>query len=112
MAAYTEADDLKERVRLEIIDVPKPEYAYVSAWTVYDEMVYYEADYIDYLTDHEGKGAIEPTSEHYTKVMSYDIQSGDTKILYQAEDIIAITDLCTDGKILIWEEYPRRENMS
>lgn len=112
MVSYTESDHLKEQVCLGIIDVPIPEHAYVSSWAVYDDMVYYEADYIDYLTDHEGKGAIEPTAEHRTKVMSYDMQSGETKILYQAEDIIAITDLCTDGKILIWEEYPRLENVS
>lgn len=42
MAVYTEADYLKERVRLEIIDVPKPEHAYVSAWTVYDELWLYD----------------------------------------------------------------------
>ncbi len=112
MVSYTESDHLKEQVCLGIIDVPIPEHAYVSSWAVYDDMVYYEADYIDYLTDYEGKGAIEPTAEHRTKVMSYDMQSGETKILYQAEDIIAITDLCTDGKILIWEEYPRLENVS
>ena len=47
MVSYTESDHLKEQVCLGIIDVPIPEHAYVSSWAVYDDMVYYEADYID-----------------------------------------------------------------
>lgn len=109
---YKETDSLKEQLELQFIEIPVPEHANVSSWTVYDNMVYYGVDYIDYLTDHEGKGITRSEKDHYTKIISYDIQSEVSETLYEADSVIAISDVCTNGKQLIWEEYPRQENLS
>lgn len=108
---YTQTNALKEQTALEFIEVPVPEHFGVSSWTVCDETVYYAINYMDYLSDHEGKGAVQPTQEHASRILSYDTKSGETSILYQAEGVIEMSDVCADGEILVWEEYPRLENM-
>lgn len=100
MVCYEETDSLGERIRVDFIDLPRPENSFVSAWTIWDDTVYFGMDY------EERQGEMGPLLEHYAKVMSYDINSGETNTLYQSDCVTEINDIFTDGEKLIWEESP------
>ena len=100
MVSYEETDSLGERIRVDFIDLPRPEDSFVSAWTIWDDTVYFGMEY------EERQGEMGPLLEHYAKVMSYDMGSGETNTLYQSDCVTAINDICTDGEKLIWEESP------
>lgn len=109
---YELDDSLKEKISVRLIDLPYPEHASIPSWVVDGNTVYYAVEFIDYLQDNEGTGERVETEQYFSKIMSYDTDSGRTDTVYQADHAIEITDLCFNGTTLIWEEYPRQENLS
>lgn len=110
---YVQTNDLSDNIEIVFYDLPCPENAVIGAWCVYDDLIFYAVDYIDYLSDHTGIGTIITPSEVYnSKILCYDISTKSATDFYIAESIIPISDLCCNGEILLWEEYPKNIDVS
>ena len=110
---YVQSNDLSNHIEIVFYDLPCPENAVIGAWCVYNDLIFYAVDYIDYLSDHTGTGTtIAPSEVYHTRILRYDISTKSATDFYITESIIPISDLCCNGEILLWEEYPKNIEVS
>lgn len=113
MAEYAQTGDLSDNMEIVFYDLPCPENAVIGAWCVYNDLIFYAVDYIDHLSDHTGTGAAPAPSDVYnTRILRYDISTESAADFYVAESMLPISDLCCNGEILLWEEYPENIEIS
>lgn len=97
----------------QVKDIPCPENAYVSTWCAYNQYIFYSIDYIDFMANQTGEAEEkEKTEEHNTRIVRYDTLDKSIEDIYIADGVIEVSNLNYNGEILIWEEYPGKEEMT
>lgn len=110
---YEQTRELTEDIQTTIIDIPCPENAYISTWCAYHQYIFYSIDYIDFLANQTGEVEKKvKTEEHNTRIVRYDTSDKSIEDIYIADGVIPVSNLNYNGEILIWEEYPGKEEMA
>lgn len=94
-----------------VLDVPDFCRGY---FCVYDDKVYYEVNFFDYLTDQTGLVGNKPFEPQYnTEIRVCDMKSGEDRLLYKymEESCVDITDITCNGEYLVWEDTDKGWNM-
>ena len=109
------ADDYKselETIKMSEIELSLHMNGNIGPIYIYNDIVYYSVDFIDYLTDHTGKGpVIEFEDKYNTEIRMYNVKTGENELLYKYNEArpISVSDIQCNGKALVWEDYPLGE---
>lgn len=109
---YKETDNIAERIDIKEFVIDVPEDGYVNTYFIYDDILYYSLNFSSFYENQIGENNIPDfKKEHNTQIRSYHLENKSDRLVYQydEEKCIEITDLQSNGSVLVWEEYNNEE---
>lgn len=104
----TEKIYVQDDIKYLMVDISIPDYAILSSYYVYGNMVYYSYSYFDYLSV---KGITDVGDGFKAQICVYDIENDTNSIIYTSDkEHVVLDNLYCDGNFLLfWEDITRED---
>lgn len=105
---YEDSNTINSNFIIDTFDIDIPIESRVGSFCIIDDTIYYSLDFTQIFENPTGEEA-EPVFEdkHNTQIRSYDKKNNNDELVYQYKEdkCIEVTDIQSNGKYLVWEDY-------
>ncbi len=103
---YQETDRISKEVVVDQFSFNNKSNQRIYPYMFFGNKIYYAIDYSFYYDDPLGENKLEFLKEHNTEIHSYDLGTGEDKILYKYDEerCVSLWEMDCNGEYLIWED--------